>query len=313
MKNKIIKSLTGREVLLFLFFVLVSCCLWLMLTLNQDYETDLKFKISVKDIPEDVSFSSMDEELIVRVKDHGTVLMNYMMGTFLPVSVEYKEFVRRNGRPSLPASALQKSLRKQLNSTTSILAIAPDTIVCYTQESAVKFPVRLNSDIHPAKQYAVGTVTVEPDSVWVFAPRSVIDTMNCVYTRHLALDNLRETKSVSLPLVANGDVNCNPSSVNVTVSLYPYTQKEIEVPVTGIDFPEMYSLQAVPSRVKVKVNVNVENFDDIQPDDFEVGVSYTDIYGSDSHVAELRLLRAPEGIGTVKIVPATVEYIIEQR
>ncbi len=284
-----------------------------MLTLNQDYETDLKFKISVKDIPEDVSFSSMDEELIVRVKDHGTVLMNYKLGSFLPVSVEYKDFVRRNGRPSLPASVLQKSIRKQLNSTTSILAFAPDTIVCYTQESAVKFPVKLRADILPAKQYAVDTVTVEPDSVWVFAPRSVTDTMSCVYTHNLSLENLRNTQTVSLPLVANGDVNCNPSNVKVTVSVYPYTQKTIEVPVTGIDFPEMYSLQTIPSRVQLKINVNVENYDNILPDDFEVGVSYADIYGSGSNIAELRLLRAPEGVGLVKIVPATVEYIIEQK
>ena len=38
----------------FLFFLLVSCCLWLLQALNEKYETDIAFKLNVKGLPSDV-------------------------------------------------------------------------------------------------------------------------------------------------------------------------------------------------------------------------------------------------------------------
>lgn len=313
MKEKNVKLFTGRELLLFLFFVLVSCCLWLMLTLNRNYEDDIKFKISVKEVPEDVSFSSMDEELIVHIRDKGTTLMNYKFEPFLPLSVPYSSFTNRNGRLTLPSSSIQKLMRNRLASATAILSIQPDTIVLYTQESAVKMPVTLNMDIAPARQYAVGDAVVTPDSVWVFASSAVTDTLKRVQTELLALKDVRDTVRVTVPLKPLHNVNCNPSEVEVVIPLYPFTQKVLELPVTGIDFPEMYKLQTIPSKVNVQVNVSLENYESIQPDEFEVGISYFDVYGAESNEAEVKLLRAPEGVKNVKIVPSFVEYIIEQR
>lgn len=306
-------ALNGRDMLLFLFFVLVSCCLWLMMTLNRDYETDVKFSISVKEVPEDISFSSQDEELIVRVSDRGTTLMNYKLETFLPISVNYSELINKKGRLTLPVSVLQKRIKKQLRSSTSILSISPDTLLYYTEESAVKYPVVFNGDVKPARQYALGDITVSPDSVWVFAPAQVTDTLKMISTDFYSKEDLRDTLHITLPLASSGNVSCNPGEVSVVIPVYPYTQKSFELPVYGIDFPETYRLRTFPSRVQVKLNVNLDDYKLINADDFEVGISYLDIYGSESNRAELKLLRAPSQASDVKIVPSVVEYIIEMQ
>ena len=46
------KKLKGSSLLPFLFFLLVSCCLWLSLVLNEDYETDIPFSVSILNVPE---------------------------------------------------------------------------------------------------------------------------------------------------------------------------------------------------------------------------------------------------------------------
>lgn len=312
-KIKGINAPAGRDMLLFLFFVLVSCCLWLMLTLNRDYETDIKFNLSVKEVPEDISFSSQDKELIVRVSDRGTTLMNYELETFLPISFNYSELINKKGRLVMPVSALQKRIKKQLRSSTAIVSIHPDTLLYYTQESAVKYPVSFNGTVEPARQYALGDIIVEPDSVWVFAPSQVADTLGSVKTEFFIKDEVRDTLQLTLPLVVADNVSCNPAEVKVTIPVYPYTQKSFELPVYGVDFPDTYRLRTFPSRVQVKLNVSLDDYKLITADDFEVGISYLDIYGSESNSAELKLLRAPSWVSGVKIVPEVVEYIIEKQ
>ena len=96
-----------------------------MLTLNQNYETDIRFNVTIKEKPEDVTFTSEGEEIVVRVRDRGTTLMNYKLESFMPISVNYSEFVNRKGRLLLPLSVLQKRIKKQLQSSTSL----PATII----------------------------------------------------------------------------------------------------------------------------------------------------------------------------------------
>lgn len=285
-----------------------------MLTLNQNYETDIKFNVTIKEKPEDVTFTSEDEEIVVRVRDRGTTLMNYKLESFMPISVNYSEFVNRKGRLLLPQSVLQKRIKKQLQSSTSLLSVYPDTLVYYTQESAVRFPVKVVGEFEPARQYALGNVTVSPDSVWVFAPVQVADTMRVLYTEPREERELRDTLVYKVALMVPESVNsCTPSEVTVTVPVYPYAQKSFKLPVIGVDFPDTYKLRTFPSHVQVMLNVSMDNYNRIDADDFEVGVSYLDVFESDNNQAPVKLIRAPHYAKDVVILPSAVEYIIEKQ
>ena len=51
-------SRKSREFLIFLFFVFVSFCFWLLQVLNDDYETELSIPLRMKDVPENVVITS---------------------------------------------------------------------------------------------------------------------------------------------------------------------------------------------------------------------------------------------------------------
>ena len=71
----------SREFLIFLFFFLIAGGFWLLQTLNNDYEAEFSIPVRVKDLPNNVVLTSEPpSELRVRVKDKGTVLLNYMLG-----------------------------------------------------------------------------------------------------------------------------------------------------------------------------------------------------------------------------------------
>ena len=121
-------SRNSREFLIFLFFVFVSFCFWLLQVLNDDYETEFSVPLRLKNVPSDVVLTSeLPDELRIGVKDRGTVLANYMLGqTFYPIVVDFKDYEDKGSRVRIPVSALMKKISVQLNQTTKLLTIRPD-------------------------------------------------------------------------------------------------------------------------------------------------------------------------------------------
>ena len=308
-----LKFFTGSEFLLFLFFLLVSCCLWLMLTLNQDYETEIQLSLHVKDVPENVGFSTSDAETVTfRVRDRGATLMNYKFSSFIPVSVSYKEFYNDRGRLTLPVNVLKRRFEGQLQSSTTLLSVYPDTLVYYTRESALRLPVRINGDYKTARQYVADAPLSFPDSVWVYAPRRIAESLSYIETESFELSELRDTTELEVALILPENVTCNSHNAKIIIPVSPYTEKSFEVPVYGIGLPENHRIKTFPARVKLVMNVNMAQYDDLTADDFEVAVNYADIADGTSVRAKLHMVNMPEGVRNIRIIPEEVEFLIEK-
>lgn len=310
-KNK--KLLPGREFLLFLFFFLVSCSLWMMMTLNKYYETEIEIPLRVKKIPDDTyAVSTGNNNITLKIKDRGTVLLNYKMQTFLPVTAEYNDFRKQNGTLSLSTNALKKQIEGQLASSSEILAISPDSIIYYTQESTQKYPVEIDGEISSAIQYEIGDIKITPDSVWVFGPQTATDTINFIYTEKIDKKELRDSLSFDIKLRNTKGVKYNPEIVNIKIPVTPYTEKTFTADIKGIGFPSAYKLKAFPSKAKITFNVNIVQIDSIQEKDFSLGIMYGDILNNKSDRVKLTLLKSPENVRDIRIIPNEVEYLIER-
>ena len=310
-KNK--KLLPGREFLLFLFFFLVSCSLWMMMTLNKYYETEIEIPLRVKKIPDDTyAVSTGNNNITLKIKDRGTVLLNYKMQTFLPVTAEYNDFRKQNGTLSLSTNALKKQIEGQLSSSSEILAISPDSIIYYTQESTQKYPVEIDGEISSAIQYEIGDIKITPDSVWVFGPQTATDTINFIYTENIEKKELRDSLSFDIKLRNTKGVKYNPEKVNIKIPVTPYTEKTFTADIKGIGFPSAYKLKAFPSKAKITFNVNIVQIDSIQEKDFSLGIMYGDILNNKSDRVKLTLLKSPENVRDIRIIPNEVEYLIER-
>lgn len=314
LKIKDNKFIPGKEFLLFLFFFLISCSLWLMMTLNKYYETDIEIPLRVKKIPEDIHAVSMEKEIIsIKIKDRGTVLFNYKTRNFLPITIDYNDFQKQNGKLTLPTTSLKKELTGQLATSTEILSFTPDSITYYTQTSSQKFPVEISGQISSATQYEIGDITINPDSVWVFGPESATDTMIFVYTEAIEKTELRDSVSLTVNLQEKNGVKYSTNQVDIRIPVTPYTEKSFEIDIKGMGFPASYNLKALPSKAKVLFNVNVVQIDSVKASDFAIGIMYGDIHGNKSERAKLTLIKHPDNVRNIRIIPNEVEYIIEHQ
>jgi hypothetical protein len=136
-------SQKSREFLVFLFFVFVSFCFWLMQTMNDLYQAEFKMPVRLRNVPKEVVLTSeLPDEIRVRVEDRGTVLLNYMLGrTFFPVSFDFEEYRDRGDHVHISSAEIFKKVATQLNTSTKLLSVRPDTLeIIYTegQESSCR-------------------------------------------------------------------------------------------------------------------------------------------------------------------------------
>lgn len=305
-----------REYLIFLFFTLVSFGFWALQTLDEVFQTEFRIPIRLKNVPKDIVLTAeLPEDMQVQVEDRGTVLLNYMLGrTFFPVVLDFQDYQAKGARVTISSDELQKKIASQLNVSTRLLSIRPDTLeFIYTRAKGKKIPVRMNGKIQPGRQYYISHFRFSPDSVMVYAPEEVLKTLDYASIAELDLDDVTDTLSQKVNFVPVKGAKFIPSVVDLSVFVDMYSEKTVEVPVTGSDFPRGKVLRTFPSKVQVSFQVGLKRFKEVSAHDFQIGVSYHEVMQNKSDKLSLRLTRIPAFVDHVRIVPSEVDYLIEQQ
>lgn len=306
----------SREFLIFLFFVLVSSAFWLLQTLDDVYQTEFKMPLRLKNVPKEVVMTAeLPQEVRVQVEDRGTVLLNYMLGrTFLPVAFDFADYAEVGPHVHISSAELAKKISAQLNVSTKLLSVRPDTIdFIYTKGKARKLPVRLCGEVSPGRQYYISGISFQPDSVIAYAPKEVLDTLEAAYTQRVHFEEVGDTLTERIKLHRLKGVKFVPDYNDVSVYVDMYSEKTVEVPVVGIGFPSGKVLRTFPSKVKVVFQVGLKDFKSVTADDFFIGVPYEAVRMAKEDKLTLTVGKAPGCVSHVRIQTPLVDYLIEQQ
>lgn len=307
----------NREFLIFLFFFALSAVFWLLQTLNETFETEVVVPLKLNNVPSNLIITSdLPDELHVTVQDKGSILMKYLYGQPLtPVTVDYKnyDFGGMAGRVQVQEAEVRRAIAAQLFSSTRIQSIKPDTLeFFYNRGLKKKVPVLISGVIEPAQQYYLRHVVAKPDSVVVFAPSSILDTLQAAYTQNFYQAGLVESKNLQIPVRPIRGAKFIPDLLDVQIDVDIYTEKTVEVPIVGVNFPADKDLRTFPSKVKVTFKVGSKSYKSITADDFVLVISYEELINNESSKIPLHLKSIPEGVSSVRIHPSEVDYLLEQ-
>jgi len=309
-------SRKSREFLIFLFFVFVSFCFWLLQVLNDDYETELSIPLRMKNVPENVVLTSeLPKELKIGVKDRGTVLVNYLLGqTLYPVTIDFTDYQDKGTQVRILSNTLQKRIASQLNQSTKLSTIKPDTLeLIYTRGEGKKIPVKLRGEVSADRPYYLSEVIYSPDSVMVYAPKEILDTITSAFTESLYIEQIADTTRQRVELMPVKGAKFTPSYCDLTFLVDMYSEKTVEVPVQGVNFPKDKQLRTFPSKVKVKFQIGLSHFNSVTADDFVVVVDYNQLHKNESDKCPLVLMQSPTNIHQIQLNPQEIDYLIEQK
>lgn len=305
----------SREVLVFLFFFIVASGFWLLQTLNYDYETELTIPVRLNKIPGDVVLTSAPpREIHITVKDKGTVLLNYLLGNdFYPIQLDFEDYKNQGNHVNVPVGDIEKKIAGQLSQSTKLLGIKPEVVdYIFSKEKAKKIPVRLHGSVSAGRSYYISDTLCVPDSVIVFATQPILDTITFANTQYVNLTDVTDTLRKSLPIAAIKGAKFVPSQVMFTFITDIYTEKTVEVTLTGTGFPPGKVLRTFPSKVKVTFQIGLSRFKYVRPEDFVLTVPYEELVKSKTDKYRIRLNTSPAGVSNVRFTPAEVDFLIEQ-
>lgn len=313
--RKFLQKPQCREFLIFSFFVFIAFIFWILQTLNDTYETEFTIPLRLKNVPNDVVITSdLPDNLQVTVKDKGTVLVNYMLGqSFMPINVEFEDYKQKGTHVRILSTELQRKVLGQLAASTALRSVKPDTLdFIYTQGKAKKVPVRMVGTATAERQYYIAGRNFVPDSVIVYAPQTILDTIKAAYTEEVHLENIVDTVHLNAKLETIKGAKFVPDYVDLCFYADIFTEKTVEVPVVGVGFPKNKLLKTFPSKVNVTFQVGLSRFKNITADDFSIEVSYEELKYNRSDKCKLRLKTLPVGATHIRISPEKVDYLIEQ-
>lgn len=314
MKNFLLSE-KSREFFVFLFFFIVAGGFWLLQTLNNDYEAEFSIPVRLKGVPNNTVITSEPaSELRIKVKDKGTVLLNYMLGkSFYPVTLDFSDYNGSDNHVRIYASEFEKKVLGQLNVSTRLISMKPDTLeYIYSTGASKLIPVKLRGTVSAGRQYYLSDTIFNPDSVLVYAPAGVLDTITAAYTCQVKLENISDTLKRQIPLLTQKGVKFVPASIEMVLPVDIYTEKTVEVSLHGVNFPADKVLRAFPSKVQITFQVGLSRFRKITASDFHLNVSYEELLhlGSDKYTVKLK--NVPEGVSQVRFNPEQVDFLIEQ-
>ena len=296
----------------FLLFLGLTLFFWWSQTMNQNYETQMKLPVIVADIPENVRITSQPaRQLTVSLSGKGSTLRKSgRRGSRNVLRVRNSAFVMGHGHASLSTSRLRDSIAAMLPPSVAIHSISPDSLVYqYSVQHSVMLPVQFDGTTESQDQFFLERIEFTPDSIRAL----ILDSDTAVHQAVAEVGQLllsSDTIIRTVPLKRERDVIFSQDEVTVTVLSQQYTEKSLEIPITGVNFPEYVHLKAFPARAVVTFWVKMSEYDRVTAADFQVVVDYNDV-SADASKARLRIYSQPANVRNVRLQTRTVDYLME--
>ncbi len=307
----------GQEALIFLFFLFVAFGFWILQALNETFETEIEVPLQLENVPENVMITTAPPSHVhVTVRDRGAVLVKYFRKQKLKtVNLLFDKYDNGSdgSRVRIPHSDVTSMIQGQLNGTTNVLSLEPDTLEFYFNRGlARKLPVKHLGKVSTTSQNYLRTMTSTPDSVTVYAPAKVLDTMRMAYTDEFCLEELRNNTTMVVSMLPIKGVRYIPENVEITADVDYYTEKTVEVPIVGVNFPADRTLRTFPAKAKITFRIGAAEYEKINAENFVLTATYEELLRNSSSKFPLQLKSTPKGISNIRINPQEVDYLIEQ-
>jgi YbbR domain-containing protein len=313
-----------RRIIIFMIFVGISSVLWLMNSLSKDYITEIDCPIEFYNYPDNyVMIDEIPGNVKLQVSGRGFTLLKYTIGSIaLPFNIDLQSYFSTSDSDSKHIqfqyymSSKKEEIERFLNDEIKVLDVSPSILSLKfdkLHEKKVKISSRLNLKYTPQYRQK-GYAKISPDSVIVKGPKSVLDTMNEIYTEIITDQDINSNQTYKVKLKSPDRCNLSIKEAKVKVNVEQFTENTIEVPINIINKPDTLSLSIFPDKIKITYLVSFQNFQIVKPSDFHPAIDYREISSqNDPQELKVTLLYIPEEVQVTRYWPQKARFIIKEK
>ena len=321
------KTLTPREAAskrrlhIFVLCLICSALFWLFTKLSQENQSDFQHYVIVQDFPEGQTGVNQSDSLVsYTLETSGLRLITERYFTHkdtLFFKAENLPTIQRKEQLThyITEEDLSNTLREKYGDVAQLAQVKTDTIFIEAVPAVTKIlPVYIHKDISYQKRFGLyGEIAVEPDSIAVTGPKTILDTLEVVRTVHWHQMNIRSTVRKTLDLdLPSVLLQAEESKVRLHLPVEEFTEASITLPI-AIDCPlplEEGQLRLFPSNVELTYLVALRDYRLVNENMFEVSITCPQADVDVSERLYVRLDKYPAFVEVLNIRPSSVDYVI---
>ena len=302
----------------FVLFFVVSIVFWFLTKLSKEYESTVTYPISYENLPQDKLIQETPQsEIDVHIKATGfKILSGKLFPRTLKINASNLTPKSKNNYYLL-LSQQRLSVQKQMNTGVNIDHFISDSIsLDLGFLGRKKVPVKLVSNLSYQAGYNInGGVVIEPDSIEISGPESILDTITRIETINYTDNDVHESIREELALKkfkVDQNVNFEVEKVMVDISVEKFTEGTLKVPFTILNLPVDATINTFPKEVELTYKVALSKFNQIRAATFLVECNYQ--LSAENNLSYLvpKLVKQSDLVKNVKITPNKIDFVIEK-
>lgn len=310
------QSQRWNNILVFLVFVVLAFGFWMMQYFQQRMECEITIPINYVNVPGEIILSdSTPNQLTLKVTDKGIVFLKYYYNKkSMTIDIDLKDIPVNRNTFVVDRNYLNFEILDRLSNTTQLLSYKPENIeIHYSPLAKKELPVRINGKITPAQGYIfTDTLHIEPNTVVAYGNKESLDSLTYIHTVNIQRENIQKDLNIDLKLIQPDGVSLSTDQVNISSGIEEYTEKIFNLPVICYDIPTGTQVRFFPSTVEVTCTAALSMYSQLTEDNLEISVNYRDLQNNQGNNISLDLTQKPEWLISYRIVPETVEFLIEK-
>ena len=315
LKLDILASLKNKKINVFVLFLALSFIILLFTKLSKEYTNTIAFDIEKINVPKENIILNDSLVLNITLKTHGFKWLTYYFSK-PKIKIDFSKDVYEKDAVYVWHKTSAYLENTQFNKQVELLNITPDTLFFrYGVHMVKKVPVKLISDLKFNLGYDVsGDIILEPDSVVVIGPESVVKNIHKIETTKASFADIKSDISETIKLKQpenSKDITISNSKVLLKAKVEKFTEGTLKIPVTIINEPENLKINYFPKELNVSYYVSLSNFNDITASNFKVVCDYNKL-GSNQSFLIPEVVKYPEAVKNVKLNYNRVEFIINE-
>jgi len=315
LKSKILRAIKTKKINIFLLFVLLAFIILLLSKLSRDYTNTLTFNIRSKNVPEKaVILKDSSHKLKVTISTYGFNWLKYYF-SHPSLEVDFNNDVTKTDSVYIWSTSKGFStINDQFDKTERVISINPDTIRFKYDENAVKMvPVVANVSISYTPGFnALKEKLLDPDSVKIIGPSTLLAKVNYLNTKPFEVDNVKTPITETLELYLDSidkAITIPTKLVKLKTNVEKFTEGTLSVPIEVINVPKKITLTHFPKSINVYYFTSLKAFKTIKKEDFKVVCDYRELLGDRTYLTP-KIVVQPDSIKRVRIQQQDVEFII---
>lgn len=317
-KHSRIALIDNRKIKVFLFFLVLTSIIWMLIELSKTYTSFAVFKVDYKNLPANKLLQNRPiSEINVAFRAPGFTVLKYKLKQHR-LTLNLNSISKNNTSYYVLPNMQISNLNGQLSAETELVRVLNDTIfIDLGNNVSKKVPINPDLEIKFKLGYNLTeNFKIIPDSVTISGPEKYIDSIKEISTVYLQVDEIYENIDIELVLKNPAKINnvtLSVSNINIKGEVDKFTEGSFTFPVTIINEPEGVKINPFPKEIEVVYQVGLSNFNKINRNSILIVFDYKQ-YEKDTLLQFLTpiIKQKSDYISSLKINPGQIEFLIQK-